>query len=129
MTRKEMSLLKKLFLLFLFSISTLYGCTQESEKIKEQTISSKDVNEETSTTTKHENFRILEIENENIVIGPPATDPEASYPAYEVFIEEDTKVEGEKTTTNELREGDHVTVWTKTEGSKKEVAEKIVVLK
>lgn len=121
--------MKKFLLVFLLSILFLYGCTQESEKVTKQPNTSNEINEETLDSAKYENFRILEIESGNITIGPPVTDPEASYPTYEVFIEGNTKVEGEKKALNELKEGDNVNIWIKREGSDKEIADKIVVIK
>jgi len=75
-------------------------------------------------------MRILELENENenIMIGPPATDPEASYLAYEIIIDENTKVEGTKSSVTDLIEGDQ-NVWTEKKGSDEETAEKIEVIK
>ena len=63
------------------------------------------------------------------MIGPSDTVPKASYPAYEVFIEKETKVEGEKTSIDELIEDDHLSVWIKAAASDKELAEKIIVAK
>lgn len=96
---------------------------------EEKNISSQDANKETGNTPDYVNVRILEIDNGKMMIGPPATDPEASYPAYEVFIDKETKVEGEKTSIDELIEGDHVSVWIKAVASDKEFAEKIIVAK
>ncbi|MBB5181578.1 hypothetical protein HNQ44_003043 [Planomicrobium koreense] len=92
---------------------------------EEKNISSQDANK----APEYVKLRILEIDNGKMMIGPPAADPEASYPAYEVFIDKETKVEGEKTFINELIVGDHVSVWTKAAASDKEFAEKIIVAK
>lgn len=100
-----------------------------NEQPEEKNISSQDVNMETVNTPEYVNVRILEIDNGKMMIGPPAADPEASYPAYEVFIKKETKVEGEKTSIDELIEGDRVSVWIKAAASDKEFAEKIIVAK
>lgn len=99
------------------------------EQPKEKNISSQSVNKETVNTPEYANVRILEIENEKMMIGPSDTVPKASYPAYEVFIEKETKVEGEKTSIDELIEDDHLSVWIKAAASDKELAEKIIVAK
>ncbi|PSL41036.1 hypothetical protein B0H99_103170 [Planomicrobium soli] len=120
--------MKKLLFLFLILSLILYGCAKESEAVKEQSYIPNKVNKKTSYLPNYKNLRILEIEEGHIMIGPPATDPTASYPAYELFIEETTKVEGTKTSMSDLSEGDYVNVWTKVQGPANEIAEKIVVL-
>ncbi|WP_301722485.1 hypothetical protein [Planococcus shixiaomingii] len=87
------------------------------------------MNEESPKKPEYKNLLVLEIKNGSIIISPPDNDPEASYPAYEVNKEENTKVEGEKKAINKLRVGDYVRVWTRTDGSEKEITEKIVVMK
>ncbi|MFD2629875.1 hypothetical protein [Oceanobacillus kapialis] len=70
---------------------------------------------------------IYDITESSIHIAPPATDPEASYPIYEVFINDSTVIEGAVNTFNELTLEDNVKVWVNQKGDGKEVAEKIVV--
>lgn len=102
---------------------------EERGNSKEQRIAINEIAKETVKTPEYANVRLLKIGHGKMMIGPPATDPEASYPAYEVYIDKETKVEGEKTSLDELREGDHVSIWTKLKGLNKEIAEKIVVAK
>lgn len=115
--------------MFIMFFLILNGCMEESGKSQEHRLSSNDVSEKTVHTAEYVNVQILETMNGKIVIGPKATDPEASYPVYELIVNKDTKVEGEKTSANELRVGDHVSIWAKEESAEKEFAEKIVVLK
>ncbi|TWT25903.1 hypothetical protein [Planomicrobium sp. CPCC 101110] len=119
--------MKKLFHIFLVAIPGFYGCAQETEKAKEEPFTLNETGEETFNAPDYGSLLILEIGRGSILIGPPAADPEASYPAYELQIEESAKVEGTKASTSELRKGDKVDVWTSTEGRKDEVVEKIYV--
>lgn len=119
--------MKKLFYIFWVALSGFYGCAQETEKAKEKRFTSNETKEETFNAPDYGNQLILEIGKDYVLIGPPATDPEASYPAYELQIEEGTKVEGAKANTGDLSKGDKVDVWTATEGHNDEVVEKIYV--
>lgn len=121
--------MKKLLLFLMLFVIALTGCTEASEEPTKKIIISDEKTEEAVNGADYINMRILELENENMMIGPPATDPEASYPAYEIVLDETTKVEGTKTAVNDLIEGDHVNVWTERNGSDMEVAEKIEVMK
>ncbi|HSJ38574.1 MAG TPA: hypothetical protein VK945_10230, partial [Planococcus sp. (in: firmicutes)] len=82
--------MKKLLLLLLFSGFTLTGCTEASEEPTKKIITSDEKTEKAINKADYKNMRILELENENMMIGPPATDPEASYPAYEIVLDENT---------------------------------------
>lgn len=70
---------------------------------------------------------IVDIKENSIVIVPHATDPEASYPAYEIIINENTKIEGSKYKLDELSVNDDVKVWIKKIDDEKEIAEKVFV--
>ncbi|MGH2318015.1 hypothetical protein ACRC6Q_09610 [Planococcus sp. SE5232] len=70
---------------------------------------------------------IEEVKKSSIIISPPATDPEADYPIYEVFSTEETIVEGKKESFDELERLDKVEVWVDKKSEEKELAETIVV--
>lgn len=70
---------------------------------------------------------IEEVKKSSVIISPPATDPEADYPVYEVFITEKTSVEGNKESFDELERLDKVKVWVEETREEKEMAETIVV--
>ena len=119
---------KLMFLLLLFGFA-LTGCTEVSEEPTKKIITSDEKTEDAIHKADYINMRILEIENENMMIGPPATDTEASYEAYEIILDGNTKVEGTKSAVTDLTEGDHVDVWTVKKGADEETAEKIEVIK
>nr|WP_246364117.1 DUF4362 domain-containing protein [Halobacillus locisalis] len=62
-----------------------------------------------------------------IVIAPYATDPEASYPTYEIRIDENTRIEGSKNSFEELKVKDDVKVWVRKIGENDKVAERVWV--
>lgn len=70
---------------------------------------------------------IEEVKKSSVMISPPATDPEAEYPVYEIFITEKTIIEGNKESVDELERLDKVKVWIDEESEEKEMAVKIVV--
>lgn len=70
---------------------------------------------------------IEEVKKSSVIISPPATDPEAEYPVYEVFITEKTSIEGNKESFDELERLDKVKVWVEETREEKEMAETIVV--
>ena len=74
------------------------------------------------------NQMFIETMTENtIVIAPYATDPEASYPTYDIHIDENTRIEGSKNSFEELKVKDDVKVWVRKIGENSQVAEKIWV--
>lgn len=77
-------------------------------------------------TSDYQGF-IEEVKKSSIIISPPATDPEAEYPVYEVFITEKTIIEGKKERFDELERFDKVKVWVDEESEEKELAKTIVV--
>ncbi|MCP3027801.1 hypothetical protein [Halobacillus sp. A5] len=108
--------------LFIFMIA-LTGCSEKREA-PEHAQGNETVAQNESD---YQNVFIYELKDESVVIAPSAEDPEASYPAYEVLIDDQTKVEGRKDRLEDLREDDHVEVWEKRKGEEQEVAVKIVV--
>ncbi|WP_270182350.1 hypothetical protein [Alkalihalobacillus sp. CinArs1] len=114
-----------LLVLSLALIGCSYGNTpnEASSKVKEKSISEQQV----TTHLVYQDVVILEVKKTSIVIAPPASDPEASYPAYLVYIDENTIIKGTKEKFDELVEGDDVSVRVNNEGAEKEVAESIVV--
>ncbi|WP_430787193.1 hypothetical protein VBD025_15800 [Virgibacillus flavescens] len=116
-------------LIFLLLLLTLFGCNQNNE-IDETSpnFEEQGTSEQNNTNPDYQNVFIEEVKETSIVIVPPATDPDASYPAYEIFVDEHTKIEGNKEKFDELAKNDDVKVWVKQKGSEKEIATKIVVL-
>ena len=52
---------------------------------------------EANKTADYTEVYIQEINKTSIIISPYATDPEASYPVYEIYIDEKTKIEEKET--------------------------------
>lgn len=70
---------------------------------------------------------IYEIGENSIKIEVLGDDPEAEYPSYEIFIDDDTLIEGTKDSFDELEVGDNVEVWVENQEANKKIAEKISV--
>ncbi|KAB8125505.1 hypothetical protein F9U64_22530 [Gracilibacillus oryzae] len=119
----------RFFLILLISIIALYGCSsQEIENVETNYYPAEKVTEEkTETNPDYRNMFIENIKDNLIVIAPHATDPEASYPVYEIFIDENTNIEGSKQKLDELVVNDDVKVWIKKIDDDKEIAERIFV--
>lgn len=112
-------------------IIALFGCSQEINNIEINPNPTKKVTDKkikTEDNPDYSNMFIEDIKENTIVIAPPATDPEASYPAYEIFIDENTKIEGSKQKFDELNIHDEVKVWIKKTEDDKEIAKKVFVL-
>lgn len=71
---------------------------------------------------------ILEVKEESIVVGTDKVEPEASYPAFEIFVNEDTEISGSATTFAQMVDQE-VEIWVANEGTSFDgnIAEKIVV--
>jgi hypothetical protein len=122
--------LKKYVFILLVSLFTLVGCQQENENVESPTNTKE---EETAKEAKgitdipdYDNVFIYEIKETSILIAPPATDPTASYPVYEIFIEDDTVIESKKEDFEGLEKGSYVQVWVKDQGTDKKIAKKII---
>lgn len=107
------------------------GCQQENGNVETPTNTKK---EETAKETEgitvlpdYDHVFIYEIQETSILVAPPATDSTASYPVYEIFIEEDTVIENKKGDFEGLEKGKYVQVWVKEKGTEKEIAEKIII--
>jgi carbonic anhydrase/acetyltransferase-like protein (isoleucine patch superfamily) len=119
--------IRKVVIIFVFLIA-LTGCNQENTKVDTPSNIQENVTvKQKETNPDYQNVFIYEIKETSVVIAPPATDPEASYPVYEIFIDEKTRIEGRKDNFDELTIGDDVKVWVKRKSEDKEVAEKVVV--
>jgi len=101
----------RLFPILLISITALFGCSIQ------------EINPD------YRNMYITSINENSIEIATYATDPEASYPVYELIIDENTKIKGSKDKFDELSVNDDVKVWVKIIEDEKEIAEKIIVHK
>ena len=70
---------------------------------------------------------IYEIGENSIKIEVFGDDPEAEYPAYEIFITDETVIEGTKKSFGELEVGDNVKVWVENQEEDEKIAKKISV--
>lgn len=70
---------------------------------------------------------IYEIGENSIKVEVFGDDPEAEYPAYEIFINDNTVIEGTKESFAELEVGDNVEVWVENQEADEKVAKKIFV--
>lgn len=70
---------------------------------------------------------ILSVTDESFMVCPCDGDPEAEFPLYEIFVEEETEIEGEKASFAEIEEQDKVRVWVKEGETVPLIAEKISV--
>ncbi|MBU9713583.1 hypothetical protein [Evansella tamaricis] len=119
--------MRKAVIIFVFVIA-LVACNQENKKVETPSNTKANVTvKQEETTPNYNNVFIYEVTETSILIAPPATDPEASYPVFEIFIDQDTKIEGSKDKFDELTEDDDVKVWVRRKGEGKEFAKKIVV--
>lgn len=81
----------------------------------------------TETDPDYSNVFIESMMENAIVIAPYATDPEASYPVYEIRIDENTRIEGSKNKFVDLKVKDDVEVWVRKTDKDTPVAEKVQV--
>lgn len=81
-----------------------------------------------NNSSDYEGF-IEEIKENSIVIVPPMTEHEGDYPVYEIFLSEETEIDGAKDELIDLERGDEVKIWIEKADANKEVAEKILVEK
>ncbi|GAF65574.1 hypothetical protein BTS2_2472 [Bacillus sp. TS-2] len=115
--------MKKHILPVMILVFLLVGCVQQEEKPST-------VHEPIKVDVQREykNMIVIEISEEIIIIAPPADNPEASYPVYEMKIDEDTKVEGSIDEFNLISVGDVVSIWVEeTDDINTLIAEKIEV--
>ena len=104
---KKISWMRGLFILVLFTIFALGGCNKfDSNYIKGS---------------------IYELGENSIKIEVFGDDPEAEYPAYEIFIDDETVIEGTKNSFGELEVGDNVKVWVEKQEAVEKTAKKISV--
>lgn len=107
------------------------GCNEENVKVSNLTNAQENLTiKQEEAAPDYQNVFIYEVRETSVLITPPATDPEASYPVYEIFINEETKIEGIKGHFDELTKDDHVKVWVgRKRDEDKEIARRIVVIK
>lgn len=77
----------------------------------------------------YHNMYVVDIQENIIVIAPHATDPEASYPTYEIMIDANTEIESSKYKIVKLSINDDVKIWVKKMDDGKEIAKKVIVHK
>lgn len=76
---------------------------------------------------KYSGMVVLQIEDKHIEIGTRDVNPEASYPSYEIILDERTVVAGRKTSVEEIKVGDFVNVWVEITTENQELAIEIEV--
>lgn len=125
--------MKKSLWLSFFVIVTLLGCNQEEIELTSNKDTTKDTvtespsKNEISTDPDYGDMLVYEIKETSILIAPPATDPEASYPVYEILIDKDTDFQGRVNNFKDLKLDDRLNVWTKNKTDEKVVAKIILV--
>ncbi|RCW76959.1 hypothetical protein [Saliterribacillus persicus] len=121
----------RIFLILLTLILALLGCSSnEIDNAESPSNPTEKTNEEKAEANPdYHNMFIEDIKENSIVIAPHATDPEASYPVYEIFFNQNTKIEGNKQKFDELSINDDLKVWTKKIDDDKKIAVKIYVYK
>ncbi|WP_281863458.1 hypothetical protein [Planomicrobium okeanokoites] len=70
---------------------------------------------------------IMTKDEQSFMLCPCEGDPEAEYPIYEIFSDEQTEVEGKRSNIADIREQDKVRVWVKEGENVPIIAEKISV--
>ena len=99
--------MKRLFITVLITIFALVGCNKfDSNYIQGS---------------------IYEFGENSIKIEVFGDDPEAEYPAYEIFINDETVIEGTRNSFGELEVGDNVKVWVEKQEADDKTATKISV--
>lgn len=100
-----------LFVLVLLVSASLLGCdTNGSNPPNDKTNNQNDVINE--DTTDYQGV-ILEIKESSITVGTDDVDPEASYPAFEVFVNNQTKIKGIVNELSKLKVNQKVEIWVK----------------
>lgn len=125
--------MRKSLLISFFALVFIVACSQEenSGNLNLNTNENDDTNLEVANANESEpdysNMFIYDINELSIMIAPFVDDPEASYPVYEVFIDQNTIIEGEKETLEELEIKDEIKVWLKNNDTERETAAKILI--
>ncbi len=70
---------------------------------------------------------IITMDEQSFMLCPCEGDPEAEYPIYEIFIDEETEVDGKRSNFSDIQEQDKVRVWVKEGELVTMIAEKISV--
>lgn len=102
----------------LLFLMLLLGCVHQQEKLNQDKIKIENIfiqNQNQKLTYKkadYHNMFVYEIKKNSIMITPPATDPTAQYPAYEIFVDENTDFRGKINDFQGLEIDDLLQVWT-----------------
>jgi hypothetical protein len=104
---KEENWMKRFFIIPLIMLFALVGCN-------------------TISSNHFEGF-ILEKKKNSIIVQITGDVPETEYPTHEVFIDDDTEIEGTKVSFSELEVGDDVEVLLENQEADEKIAEIIVV--
>ncbi|MFZ3580120.1 hypothetical protein [Virgibacillus sp. DJP39] len=74
---------------------------------------------------------IIEMKEESILVANSEVDPEASYPTYDILVDNKTEISGEVAIFSELKSGQKVKIWVVDVGPNNQidnkVADKIIV--
>ena len=62
---------------------------------------------------------IVEVKETSLIIITPTSNPMEDYPTYEIFLTQDTEIEGKRDSINDFRAGDEVRVWIEKKGRTK----------
>lgn len=114
-----MKWMKRMMVIGLFTL-VFVGCSQSKQDLTHNQGND-------HSDPDYTNVYISEINGDQLVIQPPVTDPDASYPVYEIYVNDETKVVGSKPSVQELNIDDDVEVWVNSSKEEKEIVQKILV--
>ncbi|WP_079478192.1 hypothetical protein [Halobacillus salinus] len=97
------------------------GCNQSPSEFEDEEPS------KNSEEPDYTGVYVEDIQEDRLIVQPLATDPEASYPVYEIYVDEHTELVGEAARLDEIEVEDEVEIWVHDKGAEKEIAEKIFV--
>ncbi|WP_075618742.1 hypothetical protein [Paenisporosarcina indica] len=69
---------------------------------------------------------VVGVKESSLIITTPTSDPMKDDPDYEIFLTEDTEIEG-KSDISSFRAGDEVRVWIEDKDETKKIARKIII--
>ncbi|QKY69401.1 hypothetical protein [Lentibacillus sp. CBA3610] len=105
-----------LFLIVLLASVLMAGCGTSNDPVSNNQTGSDSLSvDDTNSGENSADFQgvILELGKSSITVGTDDVDPEASYPAYEVFIDNQTDIEGNVNKFSRLKAEQNVEIWVK----------------
>lgn len=115
-----------IFVLFIFLILT--ACDNQPVKNDSDLETNQKKVQYTATdsiNSAHFQGIILEVKRSSIIVGTDDVDPESSYPAYEVLIDDSTEVSGKVEEFSGLKEQQKVKIWVIDKGPNNEIDNKV----